>query len=76
VQRALNEQVLPAVAARRDALVQEQTAIAQRYPGLRACLTDKVVFLAGGHRTVPLSSVSGPFTMAQADALVAQLSGG
>ncbi|MEP7023486.1 MAG: hypothetical protein ABJB47_06645 [Actinomycetota bacterium] len=76
VQRAFNEQVLPALAARRDALIQQQTAIARRHPGLRACLADEVVFLAGGNRVVPMGNVSDGLTMEQADALVAQLSQG
>jgi hypothetical protein len=35
-----------------------------------------VVFLAGGSRTVPLDNLTGPLSVAQADALVAQLSEG
>jgi hypothetical protein len=50
-------------------MLREQIAIAERYPDLR---TDNVVFLAGGHRVVPMSSLRG-FTLEQADAVVAQL---
>jgi hypothetical protein len=76
VQRAVTERVVPAVAAKGEALVQEQIAIAEKYPGLRACMTDKVIFLAGGSRVVPMSEVNlGAITMAQADQLVARLQG-
>ncbi|HEX3193449.1 MAG TPA: hypothetical protein VHS30_27100 [Streptosporangiaceae bacterium] len=72
VKRSYEERVVPAVAAKQDAMLREQIAIAERYPDLRACLTDNVVFLAGGHRVVPMSSLRG-FTLEQADAVVAQL---
>jgi hypothetical protein len=73
VQRALNEQVLPALAAQQQDRLRTQIEIAQRHPDLRACLTDGVVFLAGGSRVLPLSSVSPTLTVEQADALVASL---
>jgi hypothetical protein len=72
VQQAVTDRVLPALAARQAALG-DQVAIAERHPDLRACFTDKVIFLAGGSRVVPLDSVKGMLTMEQADALVAQL---
>jgi hypothetical protein len=56
VKRAYEERVVPAVSAKQDAMLREQIAIAERYPDLRACLTDNVVFLAGGNRVVPMSS--------------------
>ena len=55
-------------------MLRETVAIAERHPGLRACLTDRVIFLAGGSRTVPLDELTGPLTVGQADALVARLS--
>jgi hypothetical protein len=58
VKRAYEERVVPAVAGKQDAMLREQIAIAERYPDLRACLTDNVVFLAGGNRVVPMSSLS------------------
>jgi hypothetical protein len=78
VQQAYTDRVLPALAARQAALGDQaapgdQAAIAERYPGLRACLTDKVIFLAGGSRVIPMTSVNGTLTLAQADALVEQL---
>ena len=76
VKRAYEERVVPAVAAKQDAMLREQIAIAERYPDLRACLTDNVVFLAGGRRVVPMSSLSRGFTLEQADAVVAQLRNG
>ena len=76
VKRAYEERVVPAVTAKQDAMLREQIAIAERYPELRACLTDNVVFLAGGNRVVPMSSLSRGFTLEQADAVVAQLRNG
>ncbi len=73
VQRALSEQALPALAAQQQDRLRTQIEIAQRHPDLRACLTDGVVFLAGGSRMLPLSSVSPTLTVEQADALVASL---
>jgi len=72
VQQVVTDRVMPAMAARQAAL-SDQAVIAERHPDLRACLTDKVIFLAGGSRVVPLDSVHGLLTVAQADALVAQL---
>jgi hypothetical protein len=76
VKRAYEERVVPAVSAKQDAMLREQIAIAERYPELRACLTDNVVFLAGGNRVVPMSSLTRGFTLEQADAVVAQLRNG
>jgi hypothetical protein len=76
VKRAYEERVVPAVAARQEAMLREQIAIAERYPDLRACLTDNVIFLAGGSRVVPMSGLSRGFTLEQADAVVAQLRNG
>ncbi len=92
LKRAFDERVAPAMAARaeqlasrqgqaagrQDGMLREQIAIAERYPDLRACMNDQVVFLAGGSRTVPvpLSGLADGFTLAQADAIVAQLRSG
>jgi hypothetical protein len=70
------ERVAPTVAAKQEAMLRERIAIAERHPDLRACLTDQVVFLAGGSRVLPMSSVTGGITLEQADALVAQLRNG
>lgn len=75
VKRAYNERLLPAMAARQEAMLREQIAIAERHPDLRACLTDQVIFLAGGSRVLPMPSLSG-ITLAQADELVARLRDG
>jgi hypothetical protein len=72
VKRSYEERVGPAVAAQ-QAMLREQIAIAERYPDLRACLTDHVIFLAGGSRVVPMSSLTKGLTLEQADAVVAQL---
>jgi hypothetical protein len=74
MQRVAEERVVPTLNARAEQQRKEMAAIAQRYPELRACLRDQVIFLAGGTSTVPLSQVSLPqVTLAQADAIVAQL---
>ena len=76
VRRTLDERVLPAMASRQEAMLRERMAIAERHPDLRACLNDQVIFLAGGTRVLPLSSVTGVLTVEQADALVARLRDG
>jgi hypothetical protein len=92
LKRAFDERVAPAMAARaeqmagrqgqvadrQDGMLREQIAIADRYPDLRACMNDQVVFLAGGRRTMPMptSGLADGFTLAQADAIVAQLRNG
>ena len=76
VQAAMNDRVLPAVAARQQDILQTQIAIAERHPDLRACLTDKVIFLAGDSRVLPMPNLARPLTIDQADALVAQLRSG
>ena len=82
LKRAIDERVAPAMAARQEAMgrqegvLREQIAIAERYPDLRACLSDKLVFLAGGRRTAPMPSDLSGITMAHADAIVAQLRNG
>ncbi len=83
VKRAYDERVAPAMAARQqamagrqEAMLREQIAIAERHPDLRACLNDQVIFLAGGSRVLPMSSVTGGITIEQADALVVQLRNG
>jgi hypothetical protein len=73
MQQAYTERVQPAMAAKRQEMLRETATIADRHPGLRACLTDKVIFLAGGSRTVPLDELTGPLSVEQADALVARL---
>jgi hypothetical protein len=74
VERAMTEKILPALQASRQQALATQTAIAQRYPDLRACMTDKVIFLAGGSRTAAMDNVNfSAITLDQADALVASL---
>ncbi len=77
VRRSFEERVAPALDARlAQARVQqeqsrtEQAAIVARYPELRGCMQDEVVFLVGGTRVVPISDIRMPVTLANADALV------
>ena len=74
VEKTVTDRVLPAVGQQATAMLQNQIAVAERYPDLRACLTDHVVFLAGGSRMQPMPDLS-KITVPQADALVAQLQG-
>jgi hypothetical protein len=76
VQRTVTERVLPTMAAKQQEILLTQIAIAERHPDLRACLTDKVIFLAGGSRVLPMPNLAGALTVEQSDALVAQLRDG
>jgi hypothetical protein len=58
-----------------DQSVADQAVIVERYPDLRGCLRDQVLFLAGGAEAVPLSSIRFPVTLAQAESIVARLNG-
>ena len=60
---------MPAMAAKQEAMLREQIAIAERHPDQRACLTDQVIFLAGGSRVLTMSSLSRGLTLEQADAM-------
>lgn len=71
VQQTVNDRVMPALAQRQN-LLREQIAIAQQHPDIRACMTDHVIFLAGGSRVLPMPNL-GTLTAQQADMLVAQL---
>lgn len=80
MKKAFDERVVPAMEAKAAQAQQqfeqqraEQDAIVARYPELRACTKDQVVFLDGGSRTVPVSDIVMPVTAAQADAVVARL---
>ena len=80
MKRAFEEKVLPAMEAKAAQAQQqweqtkaEQDAIVERYPELRGCMKDQVVFVDGGYRTVPVSELTMPVTLAQADAVVARL---
>jgi hypothetical protein len=77
MQRTYKERIVPTAEARaeqaRGASRQEQAAIVERYPELRGCLHDQVVFLAGGTRSVPIADIPWPVTLAYADTLVDSL---
>jgi hypothetical protein len=80
MKKAFDDKVVPAMQARAAQSQQqweqskaEQDAIVARYPELRGCMKDQVVFLDGGQRTVPVSEIKQPVTMAQADSIVARL---
>ena len=69
------ERVQPTLAAKQEAMLREQIAIAERHPDLCACLNDQVIFLTGGNRTQPMPNLMA-ITVDQADAIVAQLRNG
>jgi hypothetical protein len=69
------DQAMSAVTDRQQGMLQQQIAIAERHPDLRACLNDQVVFLAGGQRVLPMAGLTTSLTVEQSDALVAQLRG-
>ena len=78
--KAFDDKVVPAMQAKMaqaqgqfEQQKAEQAAIAARYPELRGCMKDQVVFLDGGTKTVPVSEIKMPVTMAQADNVVARL---
>ncbi|HXT90512.1 MAG TPA: hypothetical protein VN714_14765 [Trebonia sp.] len=80
MKKAFEEKVIPAMEAKAAQAQQqwdqsraEQDAIVARYPDLRGCTTDEVIFLDGGTRTVPVSEIKMPVTVAQAEAIVARL---
>jgi hypothetical protein len=80
MKQAFEDKVVPAMQARAAQSQQqweqsksEQDAIVARYPELRGCMKDQVIFLDGGQRRVPFSELKQPVTLAQADAIVAQL---
>ena len=80
VKKAFQEKVVPAMEARAAQAQQqleqskaEQDAIVARYPELRSCLKDQVVFLDGGYKTLAVSELKLPITLAQADDVVARL---
>ena len=78
--KTFEDKVVPAVQARAAQAQQqfaqqkgEQDAIVARYPELRGCTKDQVIFLDGGMRTVPVSDLRMPVTLTQADQVVARL---
>jgi len=80
MQKAYQDRVVPAMQAKAAQTQQQwqqsqadQAAIVQRYPDLRGCLKDQVVFLEGGTRVIPISELQMPVTLAQADAVVDKL---
>jgi hypothetical protein len=75
MQDRLTNQVLPAMLAKQQTLLQTQIAIAERHPDLCACLNDQVIFLTSGSRTLPMPDLN-TVTVEQADAMVARLRDG
>ena len=74
MQRA-TERARPVLPAKGQEVLRTQIAIADKYPELRACLGDAVIFLDGGNRVLPMPDLSA-LTMQQADDLVTMLRAG
>jgi hypothetical protein len=74
VQAAMAERVMPALQGRAQPMLQTQIAIAEKYPEIRMCTSDHVVFLDGGSSVLPMPNPA-TLTLEQADAMVAQLRG-
>lgn len=67
---------LPAAESKLQARYRQQLELAERYPDLRVCIVDQVVFVMGGSRVVPLARLQGrrPADLdAAMSALVAEL---
>lgn len=62
----------PTLAARGEAMLSTQIAIAERHPDVCACVNDSVIFLIGGTRVLPMPNLA-TLTVEQADELVASL---
>jgi hypothetical protein len=80
MKRGFEQRVVPAMQDKAaqvhqqwEASKAEQDAIVARYPELRGCVKDWVIFLDGGRRAVPIAELKMPVTLAQADAVVAKL---
>jgi membrane protease subunit (stomatin/prohibitin family) len=80
VQKTIKERVVPAMQAKAAQAQQQwqqsrtdQAAIVAKYPDLRGCMHDQVVFLEGASHVVPISEIQMPVTLAGADALVDRL---
>ncbi len=73
IQQTFEDRVGPVLDARLGQSRQDQAAIVERYPELRGCLRDEVIFLDGGSRWVPISDIRMPVTLAAADELVSRL---
>jgi hypothetical protein len=72
-QQAMAQRV-NAVQGRMQPMLETQIAIAEKYPEIRACTSDHVVFLDGGRSVLPMPNLT-TLTLEQADAMVAQLRG-
>lgn len=75
LERTYTERVQPAMAANQEAMLRNQIAIAERHPDLMGCMSDQVIFLAGGNQVLPFPNLS-TLTVEQADAMVATLRSG
>jgi hypothetical protein len=71
VKKQYQERVVPQFEQKHQELRRRQREVAERYPDLRYCVDDRVLFLIGSTRTVPLDQFLK--TADQADAIVASL---
>lgn len=76
LKRHYRDRVLPEAERAGHAYLQRQLHLAGRHPDLRVCLRDRILFTAGGTRTMPITSLFGPRQTdpeLAIDALAAQL---
>jgi hypothetical protein len=55
MKRYYQERLLPEADKNRTARHRQQLELAERYPDLRICISDQVIFVAGGSRAIPLN---------------------
>ena len=71
LKRYYRERLLPQAGQAREARRRQQLQLAERYPDLRVCTGDQVLFVAGGRRAIPLSRL--PRRPADLDAAIRAL---
>lgn len=52
------ERLLPEAGKGREARRRQQLQLAERYPDLRVCISDQMIFVAGGSRAVPFDRLA------------------
>ncbi|HEY6276860.1 MAG TPA: hypothetical protein VIX86_11070 [Streptosporangiaceae bacterium] len=52
------ERLLPEAGEAREAHRRNQLQLAERYPDLRVCISDQMIFVAGGSRAIPLDRLA------------------
>jgi hypothetical protein len=58
LKRYYQERLLPEAGKAREAHRRKQLQLAERYPDLRVCISDQMIFVAGGNRAIPLDRLA------------------